>query len=658
VKMNVEPVLDRRIEEADVVVDDRTEDRNPLLPTGSEDPDILLEETPEDAPINRRFADYPLRSELLEALNRKGFDHPMPVQVRILEDPTLTEGDLIVQARTGSGKTLAFALPLLNEIAPSLRRPAVLVLSPTRELALQTAREFAWASAGLDLRVASLVGGMDMERQFKSLREGAAIVVGTPGRVVDHIRRGSFRPDSVETLILDEGDHMLDLGFRDELQTVLDAMTHRSRTWLFSATMPEEVVALSRRYLDAPKKISLVSDVTCHEDIVQAAYLIPSRRRFDGLVNVLLAEHPDRALLFCGTRVETQEIADRLGDEGFRAGSIHGDMTQRERNAALSALKAGRIEILVATDVAARGLDIQGISHVVQFGLPGCLESFVHRSGRTGRAGHSGKNLVLLTPREARGFRGMLHSTGLKLEWLPAPDRSELEGRIRTRLLDDLAEGTHEVEEYLTWADELLDRPEARVLVAGLLSRALSVRSGGYSIERDLTEELARERNRAPSRPAEGRSGQGFRGGRSGDRPRFDAGEGGVAIRLRGGRGEGIEVGRLLGSLCRALGIRGEDVGNIRLRDDHTLVELSARGASALPRRAEQMEREGLTMEGEPRPIERSFGGDDRRGRPSRGPREGRRFDSAGRGRGPEDREGSDRSRYGSSDRPSRRYGR
>ncbi|MDR3076958.1 MAG: DEAD/DEAH box helicase, partial [Synergistaceae bacterium] len=354
-----------------------------------------------------RFEDFNLRPELLQAIARKGFEVPMPVQSRILEDEALTEGDLIVQARTGSGKTLAFAIPIFNTMERASTAPQVLVLSPTRELAQQTAREFTWLGADMGARVATLVGGLDMERQIRSLKDGATVVVGTPGRVLDHVRRRSFSTDKVRVLVLDEGDHMLDMGFRDELEAIMSGMENLDRTWLFSATMPPEVASLAKRYLDAPRKISLVSDITCHEDIMQKTYIIPARRRFEGLANVLLWEAPSRTLLFCATKIETQDISDKLCDEGFKACAIHGDMSQRERNSALAALRGGRVDILVATDVAARGLDIDSVSHVVQFGLPSNLETFVHRSGRTGRAGHEGANLALLTNREIRAFKQM-----------------------------------------------------------------------------------------------------------------------------------------------------------------------------------------------------------------------------------------------------------
>lgn len=545
-----------------------------------------------------RFEDFELRPELLNAVRRKGFESPMPVQVRILEDSALTEGDLIVQARTGSGKTLAFALPIYNGMEQITREPQVLVLSPTRELAQQTAREFAWLGSDMGARVATLVGGLDIERQIRALRDGAAVVVGTPGRVLDHIRRNSLKLDSIKVLVLDEGDHMLDMGFRDELEAIMGGMENLEKTWLFSATMPPEVASLARRYLDAPRKISLVSDVTCHEDITQKIYVIPGRKRFEGLANVVLWENPSRALVFCATKVETQDISDRLCDEGFRATAIHGDMSQRERNAALSALRGGRVKILVATDVAARGLDIDGVSHVIQFGLPGNLEAFVHRSGRTGRAGNEGSNLVLLTAREARNFRHMIGGTNLQAQLIPAPDSTEIAGQAKARFEASLVDHALESDEYREWAEELSGREDACLLMAGLLAMAYGEQPQGYSIRSDVEAEMNRDKNRGSGngRFERDRGGFGAKGpktSRSSARPSM---EGGVQIRLAEGRNEGWEVGPLLGAICRSLGVSREDVGNIRLRDSSATVELSARAAEQLEPRKARMLKEKLAV--------------------------------------------------------------
>lgn len=578
--------------------------------------------------IQERFTDFNLRPELLRAIERKGFEHPMPVQTAVLRDESLTDNDLIVQARTGSGKTLAFALPLLNGMEPGARTPRIIVLSPTRELAQQTAREFAWLGADMGVRVATLVGGLDMERQIRSLRDGASVIVGTPGRILDHLRRGTLKTEDITSVVLDEGDHMLDMGFHDEMEAILQAMDHVERTWLFSATMPPEVLSLTKLYLDAPKKISLVSDVASHSDITQKAYIIPSRKRFEGLVNVLIWENPSKSLLFCGTRAETQDIADRLCDIGFRATAIHGDMSQRERNNALSALRGGRVSILVATDVAARGLDIDAVSHVIQYGLPQNLEAFVHRSGRTGRAGHEGSNLILLTAREARQFKFMLHQSHSKLtlEWIPAPDAAEIEGQSRIRFENNIIEHALESDEFEAWARELLSREEAPVLVSGLLAKAYGDQPSGYSIREDVQFEMDREKGR--------RDASAQRGGKDAARKeRFKRPEmtGGLSVQFAAGRNDGWEVGPLLGAICRGAGLGREDVGNIRLRDTSAVVEISPRGASYIEARRERLEKEGL-----PIAAMREIKGDDdrprrtgeraprRETREAREPREGR----------------------------------
>lgn len=576
-----------------------------------------------------KFADFSLRAELLKALESKGFESPMPVQVRVLEDETLTDGDLIVQARTGSGKTLAFALPLLNQMDTKAREPQIIVLSPTRELAQQTAREFAWLGANLGVRVATLVGGLDMERQIRSLRDGATVVVGTPGRILDHVRRGTLKTAAIKSVVLDEGDHMLDMGFHDEMEAILKVMDGVERTWLFSATMPPEILSLSRQYLDAPRKISLVADITSHEDITQKAYIIPARKRFEGLANVLIWESPSRALLFCGTRAETQDIAEKLCDIGFRATAIHGDMSQRERNSALSALRGGRVKILVATDVAARGLDIDAISHVIQFGLPQNLEAFVHRSGRTGRAGHEGSNMVLLTARESRQFKSMTAASKLKMEWVPVPDAGEIAGQSRVRFENTMIEHALESDEFEGWAKDILARDEAVTLISGLIAKAYGDQPAGYSISEDVYAEMNREKSRgsAGSRPAGGKFGaRGAEGARR-ERPgaRNDM-TGGCTVQFSSGRADGLEVGALLGLICRCVGISREDVGNIKLRDHSATVDISARGAALIDARKERLEREGLycsavrAIESSGRGYERRNGGDRRPGSKERRP--------------------------------------
>ena len=557
--------------------------------------------------IQERFTDFNLRPELLRALERKGFEHPMPVQTAVLRDESLAGDDLIVQARTGSGKTLAFALPLLNESLRSRRRAN----SPG------SART--WASASRRSSAASTWSGRYARcataLPWSSARRGESSTTCAAARSRPTTSRAwcSTRATTCSTW----------------------ASTTRwrryFRRWTTSSargSSPREVLSLTKLYLDAPKKISLVSDVASHSDITQKAYIIPSRKRFEGLVNVLIWENPSKSLLFCGTRAETQDIADRLCDIGFRATAIHGDMSQRERNNALSALRGGRVSILVATDVAARGLDIDAVSHVIQYGLPQNLEAFVHRSGRTGRAGHEGSNLILLTAREARQFKFMLHQSHSKLtlEWIPAPDAAEIEGQSRIRFENNIIEHALESDEFEEWARELLSREEAPVLVSGLLAKAYGDQPSGYSIREDVQFEMDREKGRRDA----AQRGNGKDAAR---KERFKRPEmtGGLSVQFAAGRNDGWEVGPLLGAICRGAGLGREDVGNIRLRDTSAVVEISPRGASYIEARRERLEKEGLPIaamreikgDGE-RPRRTGDRAPRRENREAREPREGR----------------------------------
>ncbi|GHS85614.1 DEAD/DEAH box helicase [Synergistales bacterium] len=543
------------------------------------------------------FKSFGIREELLKAIERKGFVTPTPVQQKVLEVGSF-DNDMIVRAKTGSGKTLAFLLPLLRDMKHRERSPSMLILSPTRELAQQTAREAEWLTRFLDISVVSLVGGLEMSPQLRSLREGAAIVVGTPGRTLDHVERGSLDTKNISCVVLDEGDQMLDMGFRDELEGILNALPKERRTWLFSATMPTEVRELANRYLKDPKIISLVHDGDQHEDILHRVYMVPSRRRFEGLVNILLWERPKRGLLFCHTRLESIEIAQKLQDEGFSAAALHGEMTQRERNAVLASFKSGSMPYLVATNVAARGLDVEGVTHVIQVGLPDDRETFVHRSGRTGRAGNEGIDLVLLSPLEAGRFKMMLRSTQMKIEWKDVPSLDMIhavqrdvaeEKLLTTPVASDSA--------YLEWAGDMLERADAKVLVAKLLEALHSRTAKGYSISADLERERER-RQRAPIREESGaRTGAMRRSAVGSARPH------GTMTRLRNTgasrQGGGNDVGRILNALCSALKVERGAVGAIRLKDDYVMVELLPEALSRLEQGKAGLAKWGLYPEDE-----------------------------------------------------------
>lgn len=537
------------------------------------------------------FSDYNIRPELLRALELKNFNEPTPVQHRVLSSDWHNR-DMIVKARTGSGKTLAFLLPLLQDVEIKEREPKILVLAPTRELAQQTAQEAEWLTKFMDLPIASLVGGMDIVQQLRTLRHGAAIIAGTPGRIRDHLERGSFNPENIKCVVLDEGDLMLDMGFRDELEAILNAMPENAHKWLFSATMPEEMRVLADNYLNDPLTLSLVEEGEQHADILHRVYMIPSGRHFEGLVNILIWEHPSRSLVFCHTKMESIEIAQKLQDAGFSAAALQGDMTQNERNAVLASFKSGSVPCLVATNVAARGLDVEGVSHVIQLGLPDDRETFVHRSGRTGRAGNEGINLILLSPSEAGRFKAMLRTTQMKVEWLDVPDIHSIHAVQRDVTEQNLlsAPVDETFNECMAWGEELLSRAEPKVLVAKLLSALISRSSKGYSLNRELDRERERRRGRQSgiSKIGQSRSVKQSKNNKP-VRPK------GVTVRLKSLNGQVNEVGRVLNALCRSLNVERSEIGAIRLNDGYITAELMPVALSRLEQGNTMLERWGFT---------------------------------------------------------------
>ncbi len=527
------------------------------------------------------FRSYGLRKELLQALEQHGFDTPMEVQDCVLSEDW--NHDLIVRAKTGSGKTLAFLLPLMQEMKIGEKIPQVLILAPTRELAQQTAEESEFLGKFLKIKTASLVGGMDIYPQLRTLSHGVAVIAGTPGRVRDHIQRGSLKTDEIHSVVLDEGDLMLDMGFREELEAILDSLPE-GRRWLFSATMPLEVRELANHYLHEPLTLSINDEGEQHEDILHRVYKIPSKKRFEGLVDILLWEHPSRSLVFCHTKLESIEIAQRLQDHGFSAAALQGDMTQDERNAVLASFKSGSIPCLVATNVAARGLDIEGVSHVIQLGLPDDRETFIHRSGRTGRAGHEGVNLVLLSPAEFGRFREMLKGTDIKTEWLDIPGIDKIRASWRDSAEQDIFAAPVDsfFGECVKWADDLIKRAEPKILIAKLLA-VLSAKNRGYDLANELKHELERKGRKSPQ-------SQGKHSGKiKSDKPK------GVFKRFRSSKLQ--TTGNVLNAVCTGLKVDKSEVGAIRINDKYVLVELMSNAASALEKGKADFSRFGLFHE-------------------------------------------------------------
>ena len=421
------------------------------------------------------FAELAAPPPLLEALTARGYLAPTPVQKAVVEGEARGR-DLLVSSRTGSGKTVAFGLAMADELlshAPGPKRPLSLVVAPTRELANQVAAELAWLFAKAGVRIATCVGGTDMSRELRALREGPHVVVGTPGRLCDHLERKSLELASLRTLVLDEADEMLDMGFRDELETILKGAPEGRRTMLFSATIPKEIEQLARRYQKDALRLAATPPAQAHQDIEVRAHVIATREREHAVVNTLRFSDSPSAIVFCGTREAVNHLSANLTERGFAAVALSGELTQSERNRALKALRDGRARVLVATDVAARGLDLPDVGLIVQADLPQNAEVLQHRNGRTGRAGRKGVAVLLVPSSARRTAELMLRKAGVKATWAPVPAPDVIKVRDRDRLVRDIDALLREQDEEDTALAHLLLRERGPELLAAALVKVV-----------------------------------------------------------------------------------------------------------------------------------------------------------------------------------------
>ena len=426
------------------------------------------------------FAGLGLSREVLQAVDELGFEEPSPVQQQAI--PHLLAGrDLIAQAMTGTGKTAAFAIPLVERLDPQQGVIQAVVLTPTRELAVQVAGEIHRLGRHRGLRVVPIYGGQPYDRQFRALREGAQIVVATPGRLMDHMRRGTANLDSVRVVVLDEADEMLAMGFLEAIEVVLDALPAKRQVALFSATMPETIRRLATHYLRDPETVTLGQPRgTAIPAIEQRYYEVPGRYKFEALVRVLDVEQPSLAIVFCGTKRAVDEVTEMLRARGYRAEALHGDMSQALRDRTTRAVREGRVEVLVATDVAARGLDIEQVSHVVNYDLPQDPEYYVHRIGRTGRAGRTGEAVTFVTPWEMREFRHIERLVGARIRRAEVPTAAEVAERERELLAERVVAMLHGGAwgRYRPVVEELADDHDPIDLAAAALAMAEDGRVG------------------------------------------------------------------------------------------------------------------------------------------------------------------------------------
>ena len=528
------------------------------------------------------FSDLGLPESILAALADVGYESPSPIQAACI--PALLEGgDLLGQAQTGTGKTGAFALPILSRIDVARRVPQALVLVPTRELAIQVAEAFQKYAAHMPgFHVLPIYGGQSYTPQLNALKRGTHVVVATPGRVIDHLERGTLDVSTVTCVVLDEADEMLQMGFVDPIESILARLQPTRQIALYSATMAPGVRRIADRHLRSPRVINIRAKTSTATNIRQRYWMVEGTHKLDALTRILEVETFDAILVFTRTKQSTVELAEKLEARGFGAAALNGDIQQNERERTVQALKSGKIDIIVATDVAARGLDVPRVSHVVNFDVPYDSESYIHRIGRTGRAGRSGEAILFISPRERHMLRIIERATRQPIEPMTLPsvhdvNRKRVE-KWKTGLTTALASPPHAmyraiIEEYVS--ETGADLVDVAAALAGL-------GQGGHSLllpER-AQESGARENEngagggegkskRPPATKAMFADGPGDEGGGKGKR--FDRQ---VRYRLEVGRAQGVQPGNIVGLLAHEADLAGNQINKIDIHDDHTLVSL------------------------------------------------------------------------------------
>lgn len=518
---------------------------------------------------------------LAEALAQRGYETLTPVQEAML-DPELAGKDLLVSAQTGSGKTVAFGIAaasdLLNKDGTFGRadKPFMLVIAPTRELALQVKRELEWLYARTGVSVASCVGGMDMRDERRALSQGAHIVVGTPGRLVDHVNRGSLEMDDLRVITLDEADEMLDMGFRDELQTILDAAPLERRTLMFSATVSRSIANLAKAYQNDAVRVNTVSEKSQHIDIEYRAITVAHGDKENALINILRFYDAKNAIVFCATRAAVNRIHSRLNNRGFSVVALSGEFSQNERTHALQAMRDGRAKVCIATDVAARGIDLPDLELVIHADLPKNREGLLHRSGRTGRAGRKGISALIVGPSDRRRTERLLENAKIDATWINPPSADDVRSKDNERLLEDplFSEPVKDADKDLAMA--LLERYGAEQLAAAIVNLKRA--------DQSAPEELGEVSSRRPDRDRGDRPDRNMSADRGRDRPdrparerkpRSDDFSGGKWFSLSVGRDQTADPKWLLPMLCKAGGLDRGDIGAIKIQPNVTFVEIA-----------------------------------------------------------------------------------
>lgn len=531
-----------------------------------------------------RFNDLQLSDNILKAVEALGFETPSPIQAQSI--PLLLAGkDIIGKSETGSGKTAAFAIPALERLKPASvqRSPQILVLAPTRELAIQIEQQFKALGRYIkDLKVVLLCGGQDYSPQLKKLREGAQVIVGTPGRILDHMERGTLQLGELQTLVLDEGDEMLRMGFIEDVETVLAALPETVQIALFSATMPSRIRDIANTYLNDPVSVEIRTSTATVKTIEQRFLFASQGQKSDALIRVLATETYQGVIVFTRTKSSTEEVATVLQRQGMKAMAIHGDMTQALRERVISQFKQGIIDILVATDVAARGLDVDRVTHVINYDMAHDCETYVHRIGRTGRAGRSGITILFVTPRESRMLNMIERHTRQKIEKMNVPNdhmiRTARQARFMASIDDRLAH--QHVTDYRYIIENYLKEKGAETSALDVAAALALLHHQDKPWHQELPAfkegrvEREREREGRGGRDNRGeRDGRGERSGRREfKRSRFAEDVPQELFRIDVGRLHGVRPGNIVGAIANEGGLESRFITKLKIHDDHSTV--------------------------------------------------------------------------------------
>lgn len=566
-----------------------------------------------DATETTGFADLGLDAAVLKALRDVGYETPSAIQAATIP-PLLAGKDVLGTAQTGTGKTAAFALPILSRLDLSQKSPQALVLAPTRELALQVCEAFeSYASHLRGVHVLPVYGGQAYGQQLSALRRGVHIIVGTPGRIMDHLAKGTLDLTQLKYLVLDEADEMLKMGFAEDVETILADTPSDKQVALFSATMPAQIRRLAGTYLKDPEEINVKAKTSTATNITQRYLMVSYPQKVDALTRILEVEAFEGMIVFTRTKNETETLAEKLRARGYTAAAINGDVAQDKRERTVNQLKSGKLDILVATDVAARGLDVDRISHVVNFDLPIDTESYVHRIGRTGRAGRTGDAISFVTPRERRMLISIEKATRQPLTEMKLPSVDDVNATRLTRFDDAITAALAEADRITRFRDIIAHYVEHHDVPEVDVAAALAVVAQG-DVPLLLDADAPVRRERFDDRDRDDRGGRDDRGrgdrGDRGDRPRQGERRGSsgptATYRIEVGRRHKVEPRQIVGALANEGGLRREDFGAIQIRPDFSLVELPADLPRDTLRRLESTRISGQLIDLKPDKFQRS----------------------------------------------------